>query len=72
MRKRTVFDFCDAHDFGGGKSAAKIVCEGGPAYGTPCTPQPCRVLPGSDFFGESATDEVAADWVRDWACNRKG
>ncbi|WP_157680268.1 hypothetical protein [Mycobacterium dioxanotrophicus] len=71
MRKKTVFDLCESHaSLGGGRRTAEIVCEGGPAYGSPCTPRPCRILPGSDDFAESATDEVAAEWVRDWAINR--
>lgn len=72
MRKRTVFDLCQSHaSLGGGYRTAEIVCEGGPAYGSPCSPRPCRILPGSDFFAESATDEVAAGWVRDWEINRE-
>ena len=72
MRKRTVFDYCDAHDFGGGKGAAEIVCEGGPAFGAPCAPRLCRILPGSDYYAEGCTDEEFAVLVADWAVNRKG
>ncbi len=73
MRKKTVFDLCPAHEGWttqyGRYRTAEIVCEGGPAYGPPCSPRLCRVLPGSDLFAVSATDAVAADWVRTWGVN---
>lgn len=74
MRAKTVFDLCTAHtDWTktyGRYRTAEIVCEGGPAYGAACSPRPCRILPGSDLFAGSATDAVAAEWVRDWTVNR--
>lgn len=70
MRKRTVFDLCDTHDgrLGRGREIAVIVCEGGPSQ--PCSPRPCRVLPGSDYFAAGVTDDDARDLVRDWTANR--
>lgn len=71
MRKKTVFDLCESHaGLGGGKRTAEIVCEGGPAYGAACSPRPCRVLPGIDFYAEGCTDEEFADMVANWAVNR--
>jgi len=74
MRKRTVFDLCDTHDgrLGRGREIAVIVCEGGPAYGKPCSPRPCRVLPGSDYFAVGVTDDDVCDLVRNWDINRAG
>ncbi|MEN3225160.1 MULTISPECIES: hypothetical protein [Mycolicibacterium] len=71
MRKKTVFDLCESHaSLGGGRRTAEIVCEGGPAYGSACSPRPCRILPGSDYYAEGCTDEEFADMVANWAVNR--
>ncbi|MFZ2238398.1 MAG: hypothetical protein WAV90_02500 [Gordonia amarae] len=73
MRQKTVFDLCSTHgSLGGGRRTAEIVCEGGPGYGGPCTPRPCRVLPGRDFYGEGHSDEEFAQMISDWAVNRGG
>lgn len=72
MRKQTRFELCVAHSAwtaGGRRRLAEMFCEGGPGSGLPCSPQPCRVWPGSDLFAETATDEVADEWVRTWAVN---
>ncbi|MEN4464250.1 hypothetical protein ABFV47_25110 [Mycolicibacterium fortuitum] len=70
MRKKTVFDLRERHaGLEGGYRTAEIVCEGGPAHGPPCSPRPCRILPGPDFYNESCTDEFA-DMVANWAVNR--
>ena len=72
MRQRTRFELCATHEnwtAGGRQRLAEMFCEGGPGSGAPCSPQLCRVWPGSDLFAESATDEVAAEWVRAWAVN---
>lgn len=72
MRKTTVFDLCKTHSaFGGGRRTAEMVCEGGPAYGAPCSPRPCRVLPGTDFYNDQCTDEEFVTMVEKWALNAK-
>lgn len=72
MRKKTVFDWCGTHaGLGGGYRSAEIACEGGPAYGGPCSPRPCRILPGADFYSPTVTDEEFADLVKNWGCNRQ-
>lgn len=73
MRKHTRFDLCQTHSglgSAGRYRLAEIFCEGGPGSGPPCTPRLCRVWPGRDLFAETATDEVAAEWVRTWDVNR--
>lgn len=71
MRKQTVFDLCQTHaGIGGGRSTAEMVCEGGPVRSGPCSPRPCRILPGSDFYAESCTDEEFAGLVANWAVNK--
>lgn len=71
MRKRTVFDLCETHaNLGGGRRTAEIMCEGGPAGGGPCAPRLCRVLPGTDFYSESVTDEEFTELIRAWAVNK--
>ncbi|MFA5709293.1 hypothetical protein [Mycolicibacterium sp.] len=71
MRKQTVFDLCDTHAaLGGGRRSAEMACEGGPAYGGPCSPRPCRILPGSDFYSQDCTDEEFVGLVANWAVNR--
>jgi hypothetical protein len=71
MRTTTRFELCQTHSagFGDRERTAEFFCEGGPAVGKPCAPTLCRVWPGSDLFGPSATDESAADWVRNWSVN---
>lgn len=72
MRKRTVFNLCESHaGLGSGYRTAEIVCEGGPAYGSPCAPSPCQILPGADFYAEDCTDEEFSDMVANWAINRQ-
>jgi hypothetical protein len=74
MRKHTTFTLCAYHaDYFAGIGRyrlAEVFCEGGPAQGRSCTGKRCRVRPGSDIFGATATDDVADSWVRDWAVNR--
>ncbi|ORW08476.1 MULTISPECIES: hypothetical protein [Mycolicibacter] len=73
-RQRTRFELCDVHrgwDSDGRYRLAEIFCEGGPASGPPCSPQPCRAFPGTDFFNSSVTDDDAAEWVRNWAVNTR-
>jgi len=73
MRKHTRFELCDAHaswQADGRTRLAEMFCEGGPGHGRSCTPHPCRIWPGSDLFAPTATDDVAADWVRCWAVNQ--
>lgn len=72
MRKKTVFALCETHaTLGGGRRTAEIVCEGGPASGAPCTPEPCRVLPGRDYYSPSCTDAEFVDMIANWAVNRR-
>lgn len=72
MRKATVFDLCENHKHhGGGYRTAEMVCEGGPAHGDACSPRPCRILPGSDFYHERCTDEEFAELVANWGVNKK-
>lgn len=72
-RKHTRFELCQTHS-GLGSSGryrlAEIFCEGGPGSGPACAPRLCRIWPGRDLFAETATDEVAAEWVRTWEVNR--
>ena len=72
-RKQTRFKLCEVHagwHRGSRQRLAEMFCEGGPGQGAPCSPQLCQVWPGRDLFAESATDEVAAQWVSDWTVNR--
>lgn len=72
MRKTTVFDLCETHSsLGGGRRTAEIVCEGGPACAGPCSPQLCRILPGTDFYSDRCTDEEFANLVAKWEVNAK-
>lgn len=72
MRKKTVFNLCESHvGLGGGYRTAEIVCEGGPASGSPCAPRPCQILPGEDFYAEGCTDEEFSGMVANWAINRQ-
>lgn len=72
MRKQTRFELCETHanwGAGGRQRLAEMFCEGGPGSGGSCSPRLCRVWPGTDLFAETATDEVAAEWVSAWAVN---
>lgn len=71
-RQRSRFELCDHHAHWQSKGRyrlAEIFCEGGPAVGVPCAPTMCALRPGRDFFNESVTDEMAAQWVREWSVN---
>ncbi|MEB3023028.1 MULTISPECIES: hypothetical protein [Mycolicibacter] len=71
-RKKTRFELCDAHahlESAGRSRLAEFFCEGGPGSGQGCSPILCRVLPGTDLFGASVTDDVAAQWVLNWKGN---
>ncbi len=73
MRKSTVFELCSVHKnlaLEGRHRLAEVFCEGGPGYGSPCSPQLCHVRPGTDLFAATTTDDIAAQWVRDWAVNQ--
>jgi hypothetical protein len=74
-RKQTRFLLCEQHSAWqseGRRRLAEMFCEGGPGAGGPCSPQLCQVWPGTDLFSSSVTDDIAADWVRDWAVNTQG
>lgn len=78
LRKTTRIIACDTHlsTFGVKARAsyrdAEIVCEGGPGWGGSCSPAPCEVRPGTDYFraDAKALAEVAA-MPANWAVNRK-
>lgn len=63
-RKTTRFEFCDAHQgyFSGDskRRVAETFVEGGPGSGGPCSPDLCKVFPGTDYYNESSLEEVAS------------
>lgn len=70
MRKRTNFQLCDNHKhWGTGRKAAEMVVEGGPAFGKPCSPKMCRVLPGSDYYNPYPDSEFE-NLIRNWSVNQ--
>jgi len=77
MRPQTQFDLCAAH-IGwkslGRRRLADMFTSRGPSSGLACTPQPCRIWPGSDLFVDGVDgdelDRIAAEWVRSWTVNQ--
>lgn len=77
MRAQTRFELCDAH-IGwkslGWRRLADMFTSGGPSSGLACTPQPCRIRPGSDLFVDGVDgdelDRIADQWVRTWSVNQ--
>lgn len=71
-RQTTTFKLCDTHTHWNGQGRrrlAEMFCEGGPGSGGPCSPQLCIALPGTDLFNADVSDDLAAQWVRQWAVN---